>query len=467
MFKKTDIKEHFDEIAEKYDYYKKKNWYYYFQLKDFYRSMIPTGTNVLEIGCGTGDILSSVDPGRGVGIDINPKMIEIAQKKHPNLEFMVSETENLKVEEKFDYIILADMVEHLEDVWIAINEMKKVTTPESRIIISSINPLWSIPLHIAENLKLKMPEWPHNWMSSKVLKPLFILNDFEIIDEGYRILLPKKIPILSGLTNSIFHRLPLIKNLGLVQYVIVKPKPSEGLESAEDELTVSVIIPAYNEEGNIRQCVERTPHMGKQTEIIVVDDGSTDGTLEVIKSLSNKDKCRIVHYSKNEGKGVAVKKGLDAAKGDVLMILDADMTVPPEELPRFLKPLAGGKARFVNGTRMVYPMENQAMANLHLIGNSFFSRIFTWLLSQYVSDTLCGTKALFKNDYTKMTMKEPSWPDYDLLFGAAKLGLKIVEMPIHYKRREAGESKMRTFKHGFLLMKMCLNGFMKLKLRLS
>lgn len=233
------------------------------------------------------------------------------------------------------------------------------------------------------------------------------------------------------------------------------------------EVSCSVIIPCYNEELNIKECIERVPELGKQTEIIVVDDGSTDNTAKIVRDVCDiGDKSvNLISYTKNKGKGVATRIGFDHASGDILMILDADMTVPPEELVLFFNLLTKTKAEFANGTRMVYPLEGQAMKTLHIIGNKIFSKIFTWLLSQHITDTLCGTKALFKTDYNKIKMNNGSWPDFDLLFGGAELGLRIIEVPVHYKERLRGESKMRTFKHGLLLLKMCLWGFIRLKIK--
>jgi glycosyltransferase involved in cell wall biosynthesis len=170
------------------------------------------------------------------------------------------------------------------------------------------------------------------------------------------------------------------------------------------------------------------------------------------------------------GKGDAVRKGFDAASGDVLMILDADLTVPPEDLPRFLYPLATDKGRFVNGTRLVYPMEERAMKFVNYVGNWFFSRLFTWLLEQPIRDTLCGTKVLLKSDYEKIKAGRKHFGefdpfgDFDLLFGAARLRLPIVEVPVRYKRRLAGVSKVRVSQHGWLLVGMSMIAFRRLKL---
>ena len=228
----------------------------------------------------------------------------------------------------------------------------------------------------------------------------------------------------------------------------------------------SVIIPCYNEEESITECIKRVPEMGKFTEIIVVDDGSTDGTKDIVKTLlSRYNNLKLISYSPNKGKGFAVRKGFDAAKGDILMILDADMAVPPEELCRFFTVVEEDKADAVNGTRMVYPMEEGAMTGLRHFGNKIFALIFTLLMKRRITDTLCGTKVILKKDYKRMQMGKCPWGDFDILIGIAKLNLRMKEIPIHYKKRKKGKSKMRIFKDGSVFLKMCWYGFEELKLK--
>jgi glycosyltransferase involved in cell wall biosynthesis len=230
-------------------------------------------------------------------------------------------------------------------------------------------------------------------------------------------------------------------------------------------MSCSVIIPCYNEAGNIVDCLRRIPKMGSFTEVIVVDDGSSDGTAAMVNADLNPEvTIKLISNKVNRGKGHAVREGFDRATGDVLMILDADMAVMPEELPRFLRIIEDGVADFVNGTRVIYPMESKSMPVLNYFGNKCFSIILSWIMQQRVSDTLCGTKAMLRKDYKRITLQDASWGDFDLLFGAAKLCLKIRELPVHYKIRKAGESKMKAFRHGWILLRVCLRGFAELRL---
>jgi glycosyltransferase involved in cell wall biosynthesis len=286
------------------------------------------------------------------------------------------------------------------------------------------------------------------------------------MEYGAALLLPVRVPLVSGLLNRISPLLPGINRLCVVQTLIVR-KAREYPASFTSTQTCTVVIPCFNEHGNIEEACRRIPNMGGGTEIIVVDDGSTDGTAEAVRAAAAHDsRVRLITYSPNHGKGYAVKQGFDHAKGDIIMILDADMTVKPEDLPRFFRPIAEGSADFTNGTRMIYPMEHQAMRFLNLMGNFFFGTIMTWLVSQRLSDTLCGTKALRKKDYPHIPMGGDKWGDFDLLFGAAENRLKIAEIPIHYQARVQGVSKMKPFRHSLVLMKMCLRGFLRLKLKI-
>jgi glycosyltransferase involved in cell wall biosynthesis len=224
-----------------------------------------------------------------------------------------------------------------------------------------------------------------------------------------------------------------------------------------------VIIPACNERGNIKTAVQRIPDMGSKTEIIFVEGGSKDGTLEEIKHITEvyADKRSLSYYVQDgKGKANAVREGFSHATGDILMILDGDLTVAPEDLPKFFYALATNRGEFVNGCRLVYPMDKEAMRFLNLLGNKFFSLLFTYLLDQKFKDTLCGTKALFREDYNKIASNRAyfgefdPFGDFDLIFGAAKQNLKIIEMPIRYAERTYGETNIHRWQHGLLLLRM-------------
>lgn len=490
MKEKNEKIKYYDSFATTRDSWRQKNNYYHHKIQSLVRFLIPENCNVLDVGCGTGDLLASIKPVRGVGIDFSEKMIVEAQKKynnglHSHLNFQVSDIEMLGMDETFNYILMSDVVGDLNDVWQAFRNVRNVTDEKSRVVITYYNTLWEPILTIGEKLGLKMPQPVQNWLSPGDIKNLLDLNGFEVIREGQELILPKNIFFISFLINSFFSHFPIIKKLGLTNYIVAK-KIKQPLASQKN-ISVTVLIPCRNEKGNIRTAIERMPEIGSHTEILFVDGNSNDGTVEEIEKIISeyKDKdIKLIHQISPDsdvggnhglmlslGKGDAVRKGFDAAEGDVLIILDADLTVPPEELPRFYDAIIEGKGDLINGTRLVYPMEKEAMRFLNILGNKFFSMLFSWILGQRIKDTLCGTKVITKENYKKIA--ENRWffgdfdpfGDFDLLFGAAKQNLKIIELPVHYKERQYGEIKIERFKHGLILLKMSFFALFKLKFR--
>lgn len=467
---KKSLIEYYDQMAKDRENWKKKSRYYYQQLEKYFSFLIPAGSSVIEIGCGTGELLSAVKPSRGVGIDFSQEMIKIARNKFPHLEFRVEDAEELKIEEKFDYVILSDLIGCLLDVQKAFAQLKKVCTTKTRIIISYYNYFWEPILKLAERLKLKTPLLLQNWLSLFDIENLLYLNDFEVVKKGYKLLLPKNIPLISVFFNKILANLPLINRLCLTEIVIARPVAASA--SLKKDYSCSVIICCRNERGNIRANIERTPELGRHTEIIFVEGHSKDGTLEEIKTQIQRFPAKDikVFVQDGAGKGDALKKGFEHAAGDILMVLDADLTVTPEELTKFYHCLAQGKAEFVMGSRLVYPVEEGAMRFLNLLGNKFFSIVFTYLLEQRIKDTLCANKALFRDDYEKIKKARKffgdfdPFGDFDLIFGAAKQNLKIVEIPIRYNARIYGSTQISRFKHGWLLLKMSWLALWKLKM---
>jgi len=452
-----NVSRQFDAIADQFEFLRKKNCYYHHEIERFYKDAVPKRKNVLEIGCACGNLLDELEPGHGVGLDISPRMIEIAKKKYSHLDFVKSTIEEYKPSVKFDYVIISNLLEHVSDLYDFFNILRQKVSPATKLVITGINPIWEPLMRIATRFRMRTPIQMKNFVTCKDMENILSVSGFEMIESGYLLFFPKKIPFISYFLNKLVSRLPLFKNLCVAQYVIAKPKQELRIDSS---LSCSVIIPCHNEEGNIRRCVENVPHMGDNTEIVVVDDGSKDKTTAIVKDMQNKIKnLRIVSYMPNKGKGYAVRTGFDAAKGDILIILDADMAVLPEELVKFYEVLASRQAEFVNGTRMIYDMAPGAMRFLNFIGNKIFGIALSFIIGQRNTDTLCGTKAFYKSDYLNFKMGKCPWGDFDLLFGAAKMKLKTVEMPVHYYPRIEGVSKMKAFGHGIQLLKMCWYGF--------
>jgi len=462
---------HWDRVSAKKANANRPGAFYHKLLQYYYRFFISPGMRILELGCGHGDLLAALEPSLGVGIDFSRKMIQSAANKHENLSFIQADSHDVPIKGTFDVIIFSDLVNDLWDVQRMLEELRSLTHPRTRVILNFFNNLWRIPLSIAKRLNLGFDTLEQNWFSPHDIYNLLELSGFEVINSRPLILLPLQIPIISNLLNRYLVNFIPLNWLALTNFVIARSNPNEGHALSMRTFSVSVIVPARNEAGNIETILKRVPQLGKETEIIFIEGHSKDQTYEAIERAIERfsdRKCRLLQQS-GRGKGDAVRLGFDEAKGDILIILDADMTVPPEDLVRFVDVLASGKGEFINGVRLIYPMENQSMRFLNMVGNKFFSLAFSWLLGQSINDTLCGTKVLWKRDYEKIVGNRAyfgnfdPFGDFDLLFGATKLNLKIAEMPIRYRSRSYGDTNIDRWRHGWLLIKMVLFAARRIK----
>ena len=466
---KRELIDRFDAQAHEVEDWRRRGRYYHQDLASFLRFHIPEGQSVLEIGCSTGWLLNELKPSRGVGIDMSARAIRIARKTYPDHEFVVGDLEELPIQGEFDYVILSNVVGHITDVYEAFVELRRVVTPRTRIMITHYSKLWEPILRAAEKLRLKKPEYLANWLALGDIENLLYLAGFETINSGRRMLLPKHVPLLSPFVNRYLAPFAPLNSLCLTEFVVAKVA-STRIEP-DTSYSCSIIIPTKDEAGNVEGAVTRTPDLGRHTELIFIDGHSTDGTVEAIHQMIAEHPERDIKFAFQDGKGKgdAVRKGFDMATGDILFILDSDLTVPPEDLPKFYDCIASGRGEFINGCRLVYPMEEQAMRTLNLIANKLFGLLFSWLLDQRIKDTLCGTKVIFRSDYEKVKKQREyfgdfdPFGDFDLLFGAAKLALKIVDLPIRYRERVYGDIKISRFRHGLLLLQMCLFAWRKLK----
>ena len=433
--------------------------YYRSRLQIVYRHMIPEQATVLELGCGPGDLLAALQPAHGVGVDFCPEALELARQRHPDLEFVLADAHDLSLGERtFDYIVLSDLVNDLWDVQTVIQQVGIYCAAHTRLVINFYSHLWNIPLHTAQRLGLARPTLPQNWLTRHDMANLLEISDFEPLRAWEEVIAPLPVPVLADLSNRYLAKLWPFRYAALANFVLARPLS----KAIPRRPTVSVIVAARNESGHIEELLARIPDMGGGTEIIFVEGNSTDDTYAVIErtiAANPQRRCKLLKQGA-KGKGDAVRVGFDAATGDILMILDADITVPPEDLPRFYELMASGDAEFVNGVRLVYPMQDDAMRFFNLLGNKFFSWAFSWLLGQAIRDTLCGTKVLWRTDYARIAANRSyfgdfdPFGDFDLLFGAARLNLKIMEVPIRYRARRYGDTNIARWRHGWLLLKM-------------
>lgn len=432
------------------------------RINDTYRFNIAPNIQVLELGCGTGDLLASLCPRDGIGIDISQEMIRRAREKHPNLRFEVADAHDYLTEERFDFVILSDLIGSLFDVQGVLERSNNHCKSDGRIIINFFSHLWEKPLDWARALALARPTPAQNWLTPEDVKNLLYLTGFEPIRQWTEFIFPLPIPIVEPLFNRYLAKIWPSYALCLANFIVARPQPVPSPVAGREKPSVSIVIAARNEAGNVPHFFNRVPRMGSHTELVIVEGHSTDDTYSMAEKCirSHPEWDARLYRQSGKGKGDAVRLGFQKARGDILMILDADLTVAPEDLPRFYFALVEGKGEFINGVRLVYPMEGQAMRFMNLIGNKFFSFAFSWLLGQRIKDTLCGTKVLYRKDYEKIAANRnyfgdfDPFGDYDLLFGAAKLGLKIVDLPVRYRDRRYGETNIRRWRHGWLLLKM-------------
>jgi ubiquinone/menaquinone biosynthesis C-methylase UbiE len=461
---------HWGQVASHWDSFGKLNHYYHQRLADIYRSLITPHQNILELGCGQGDLLAALEPAVGVGVDFSQEMLESGKQKYPSLKFVYSDVHEFSHNENFDVIILSDLVNDLWDVQKVIQNINKFCTSRTRVILNFYSRLWEFPLWFSEKLRVSKPVLLQNWLTVEDIENLLRLENFEIIRKWPEIIWPIRTPFFDQLFNKYLVRFWPFKFFALTNFVIARPLPKPK-KSGMDKPSISVVIPVRNEEGHVPQYFSRIPKMGKGTEIVFVEGHSKDNTYEVVKKeiAKHPDWKTQLHRQTGIGKGDAVRLGFEKATGDILMILDGDLTVPPEDLPLFYEAIVSGKGEFINGVRLIYPMEKKAMRFWNFLGNKFFSLVFSWLLGQPIKDTLCGTKVLWKRDYEIIAENRSHFGDFDpfgdfdLLFGAARLNLNIVEIPIRYRERTYGETNIQRWKHGWLLLKMAWIAAKKLK----
>jgi SAM-dependent methyltransferase len=461
-------RKHQDAVAGRRDEWIRANRYFYDCLKRLLRFIVEPHKRVLDVRCQTGHLLASVMPSYGLGVEISESMVACARQKFPNLQFVQSDPEDLELNETFDYILFNHIFDTV-DILRAFERVRQHCTADTQLIVINYNHFWQPVLEFASKIGLRSRFVESNWVSENDIRNFLKLAGFHPVRKHRLLLFPKWIPLFSAVMNGFLARLPGLRRLCLMQVIVARlmPKPK-----CEEDVTVSVVVPCRNEIGNVQQAVERIPNMGKHTEILFCDDKSTDGTADEVRRMQalypDKD-IRLV-----EGPGICkaenVWTGFRASRGDVLMILDADLTVMPEELPTFFRALVSCRSDFVNGCRLVYPMKQGAMKFANMVGNKLFGLVFSYLLDQRIKDTLCGTKVLWRKDWVRMEQNLGSWGiqdlwgDYELLFGASKLHLEIVEVPVHYQERIYGVTKMtRVLSNGVRMLRICWRAWGRLE----
>ncbi len=467
-----NLRTFYNQIGLKRKVYYNRNRFYHKSILKYFRMSIPAGSTVLELGCAVGDLIGNLSPSYGTGVDISESMIREARSRYPSVEFVCKNAEDFETSRSYDYIIISGIVGSVLNIQVLLEKARKWSTPDTRIFIDFYNPLWHPLIKLGEKIGMKMPEMTRNWLSVDDIENFLYISGYQVIRRKYLLFFPKYIPVLTYILNNFIGNLPLIRRFSLNNIVVARP----WLPIPQPETkSCSVVITCRDEEGNIEGLVTRMPQMGKNTEIIFVEGHSRDHTVERINEMIEKYPSKDIRLLKQKGigQGDAFRLGFDEAKGDFVIWLEADLTTPPEEAIHFWNAYINNQGEYVNGSRFIYKMEKSAMPLLNFLGNRFFGILFTSLLKQRFTDTLCGFKAISKHNYIKIREQIDFFGDFDpfgdfeLIFGAIKNNLKVAEIPVHYQPRQYGESKaygqsfFSFMKHGWLLIRMSVIAFRK------
>lgn len=397
-----------------------------------------------------GDLLVSVDPPSG------------ELDAHLTHCLTMSIDEALARSLDIDFFLLNGTLHYERDIQAYLTRLRPSMKDQARLIVVYYSALWRPILSLATRVGLRTKTLESNWLAHEDLANFMRLADLEVVRREPKVLLPINIPLLSAVVNRYLAPLPIISSLCFVNVLVARPAGATT-KSHLKPVSVSVVVPARNEAGNVDAIVNRLPEMGPNDELIFIEGGSKDDTWARIcdaQARHGKAKSIVTARQDGNGKGDAVRKGFALARNEILMILDADLTVPPEDLPKFYAAITSGKGEFINGSRLVYPMEKRAMRFLNLVANKFFAVAFSFVLGQRFKDTLCGTKVISRENYQRLAKHRAyfgefdPFGDFDLLFGAARMALQIVEIPITYRERTYGETNISRWRHGVLLIAM-------------
>ncbi|UCF05084.1 MAG: glycosyltransferase [bacterium] len=468
--RREEVRSFLDGIADEREKWIRRSQYYYNKLTELLTFHVPPQQRVCHFGCDTGRFLEAFQPSFGVGICLSERFAEILSERYDGYTFLNDTWEQELDGQTFDYIVVTNPG-YLFDIQKALDRLTVLCHHRTRILVANTNYFWEPIFAIAGKLKLRIPQpvQRQNWIPTHVIMDMLLLSGMEMVRWDAHILVPFLIPGISWFINKFFSSVWPLRYFSTTHIVVgrIRKKPPRPVK-------VSVIVPCKNERGNIAPIAERTVPVGDETELLFVDDCSTDGTGEEVERLITQYPDMNIRCVKGPGvsKGEAVRVGFREATGDILVILDADIAVAPEELPKCVDPVIDGYADFVNTVRFVYPQQFGAMRLANILGNKVFALLFSLVLQQRIGDTLCGTKAFWKKDYENIEryrdfwIWRDRWGDFEQLLGASKLGLKIVDVPVHYMERTYGETKMKNrLENGLLMLKVSLAGLFKLRLR--
>ncbi len=271
----------------------RRNRGYCREIERAYAQIIPSGMRVLELGCGTGDLLAAMKPSDGLGIDIDSGRIDVAKRIHGeqgDLRYVTGDADSADYEgeKPFDYVIMSDLLPLLKDVQQTLERVRTICSSHSRVVITVHSNLWRPLMSLAALLRLRPPLPAYNWLSTSDIRNLLHLAGFDVVTSTGVVLLPLGIPVLGWIFNRLLGTLPVLNLLCLSCRIVARPTTTRTTAAESEPPSVSVLIPTRNEKGNIEQAFSRTSSMGKWTELVFVDGHSTDGTVEEIERCIGK-----------------------------------------------------------------------------------------------------------------------------------------------------------------------------------
>ena len=366
------------------------------------------------------------------------------------------------IQGSFDLVVITDLFELTDDIYSVFKSIANILNPDGKLLVNSVNPKWNAVLKIFEKLQLKTASQDRAYIHPKKIINIAKSDGYELNQYYSRQLFPFRIFGLGKIVNKILEVILLPFNVGIKNYMVF------GSYKIENQIkSKSIIIPAKNEEKNLIPLIKRIPHFNEEYELVVVYGDSKDKTEEVVLNLENvfpELNIKVLKQSSN-GKANAVWEAVEVCDMELIAILDSDQSVDPETLEHFFEILENGNADFVNGTRLIYPMEDKAMRTINTLGNKIFQFLISLVIKQKLTDSLCGTKVFKKSSVKKikywqnsLSSKDP-FGDFDLIFSAAYAGDKILEYPVHYRARVYGETQISRFRDGFKLIKYFIESF--------
>lgn len=420
--------------------------YYHTRIKKTFSFIIPPNKKILFFGSNSKEILAPLRPAKVISIK--------------------TDYQSYIPKEKFDYIILNGALGQSTDMLQVLKHLLRACHPSTRILIYQYNYLWQWILSIAENLNLKRKEGVQNWLSVKDLKTYLNGASFQVTRIFRRTIFPLQFFGLGNLLNFIGVLIPFFDFFKLDQFIIARPEPHLFPQQSPKSLTICITV--RSEKDNIEPIVKSIPKICRQQEILFVEGHSTDGTKQEILRVKKKYPHKNIRVMGQPGigQGDATRVGFKAAKGEIIIIYEGDKTADPRDIQYFYQAMRSGKYEFIEGTRFVYPINNKTMPIINQLGNIFFAKWFSFFLGHRTTDVLCGVKSILKRDFDLLYKRwgflgfEDPFGDFELIYGATRMGLKFGEIPAHYYPRTYGETKTKPFAHGFYLLKMAAKGYL-------